>query len=134
MNKEARVAATIPAQDIKRAKAWYADKLGLTPSSAMPDGGAVYELGRGTGFLLFPSSGKSSGNHTQMAIETEDFDRDAESLRTRGVKFEEYDTPDFKTVNGIAEMGPIKAAFFRDSEGNLLSIGTPVPAMAKSGS
>ena len=54
-------------------------------------------------------------------------------MRARGVKFENYDTPDLKTVDGIVEMGPMKGAWFKDSEANLLSIGTPVPAMVKPG-
>jgi hypothetical protein len=44
-------------------------------------------------------------------------------LRRRGVRFEEYDFPGLKTVDGIADLGYEKSAWFRDSEGNLLALG-----------
>jgi predicted enzyme related to lactoylglutathione lyase len=127
---KARAAATLPAQDMERAKAWYADKLGLKPAGLDPLGGAFYELSGGTGFLLYQSTGKPSGDHTQMALESQDIDAALKDLRSRGVKFEEYDTPQLKTVNGVATFGDLKAAWFKDSEGNLLSIGSPVPVTA----
>ena len=43
-------------------------------------------------------------------------------LKARGVVFEEYDTPDLKTINAVATTGPVKAAWFKDSEGNLLGL------------
>ena len=89
--------ATIPALDLERAKAWYKDKLGLTPAGQDPLGGAVYELADGTRFLLFQSSGAPSGTHTQLALEVEDADSTFRDLRGRGVKFEEYDVPGLKT-------------------------------------
>ncbi|HEY9288334.1 MAG TPA: VOC family protein [Candidatus Dormibacteraeota bacterium] len=127
---QARAGAALPAQDIERAKAWYADKLGLKPTRFDATGGALYELSGGTGFLLFPSSGKPSGTHTQMALELQDFDQTLRDLRARGVKFEEYDFPGLKTVDGVAELGDVKAAWFKDSEGNVIGIGTPVPVTA----
>lgn len=127
---QARAAAALPAQDLERAKAWYAEKLGLKPKGFDATGGALYELSGGTGFLLFQSSGKPSGTHTQMAIELQDFDQTLRDLRARGVTFEEYDLPGLKTVNGVAELGDLKAAWFKDSEGNVIGIGTPVPVTA----
>ena len=130
----ARVAATLPAQDIERAKKWYAEKMGLKPVRIDPLGGAIYELSGGTGFLVFPSSGQPSGTHTQMALESEEFDSLVRDLKSRGVKFEEYDTAQLKTVNGVATLGDdnaAKGAWFKDSEGNLLAVATPVPATAR---
>ncbi len=124
MLKQARVAATLPAQDLKRAKAFYAEKLGLTPTreEAGPGGGAIYEFADGTGFLLFESSGKPSGTHTQLGFEVDDVHGEVKDLKARGVRFEEYDTPPLKTVDGVAEVGGNKAAWFKDSEGNLIGI------------
>lgn len=128
-----RAAATLPAQDLERAKAWYADKLGLTPSGVDLAGGLVYQLSGGTGFLINQSFGRPSGTHTQLALEAEDFDAAFKELRSRGVKFEDYDLPGLKTVDGVAQLGPIKAAWFKDSEGNVIGIGTPVPVTATAG-
>lgn len=127
---QARAAAALPAQDLERAKAWYAEKLGLKPKGFDATGAALYELSGGTGFLLFQSSGKPSGTHTQMALELQDFDETLRDLRSRGVKFEEYNLPGLKTENGVAELGELKAAWFKDSEGNVIGIGTPVPVTA----
>jgi predicted enzyme related to lactoylglutathione lyase len=123
----ARAAAALPAQDLERAKAFYRETLGLTPVDENP-GGMLFQLAKGTGFLVFLSSGKPSGTHTQMAIEVDDLDEAVKQLRAKGVKFEEYDSPTLKTVDGIAVApGGQRIAWFKDSEGNLIGIGLPVP-------
>jgi len=133
MLKSSRVAARIPATNLERAKAFYADKLDLEPSEERP-GGLLYRCGEGE-FALFASAGAASGDHTQMAWEVEDIEATVAELSARGLVFEEYDLPGLKTVDGIAEVAgnyPSKggvgerAAWFRDSEGNLLGIGQPV--------
>ena len=130
MLERSDVAARLPAQDLARAKSFYRDKLGLTPSEERP-GGLRYQCGNGW-FSLFESAGVPSGNHTQLVWEVDDVDATVAQLRPRGVVFEDYDLPDLKTVNGIAEVaghypsrGGVgeKAAWFRDSEGDLLGIG-----------
>ena len=116
MLQHARVATRLPAQDLTRARAFYAEKLGLEPVGERP-GGLLYRPGGGGEFALFQSAGRSSGEHTQMALEV--------------------DVPGLRTVDGIAEVEgnyPIKhsvgerAAWFRDSEGNLLGVGEAIPA------
>jgi predicted enzyme related to lactoylglutathione lyase len=135
MINQVRAAAMLPAQDLERAKAFYRDKLGLTPTQERdPMGGLLYELSGGTGFAVFLSSGKSSGTHTQMALEVQDMEEAVKDLRARGLKFEEYDSPGLKTRDGIAEIAGTKVAWFKDSEGNLIAIGLPVPVAASKGS
>jgi catechol 2,3-dioxygenase-like lactoylglutathione lyase family enzyme len=133
------VATRLPAQDLDRARRFYADKLGLEPVEER-EGGLRYECG-GVAFALFASAGAPSGAHTQMGWEVDDMDAAMEELRTRGVVFEEYDVPGLTTVNGIAEIEgnyPSKGvgergAWFYDSEGNLLGIGQPVRATGSVG-
>lgn len=133
MLQQSNVAARLPVRDLARARAFYADKLGLQPVEERP-GGLRYRCGAGT-FSLFVSAGAAAGTHTQMAWEVGDLDATVAALRARGVVFEEYDVPGIKTVEGIARVegnypsrGGIgeKAAWFRDSEGNLLGIGAAV--------
>lgn len=112
---------TLPAQDLARAKKFYAEKLGLTPARETSDG-LEYRNGE-TGFLLFISTGQSKGEFTQAAWETEDIEAEVRELKGRGVVFMEYDQPNFKSVNGIVEMETERSAWFKDSEGNLLAIG-----------
>jgi catechol 2,3-dioxygenase-like lactoylglutathione lyase family enzyme len=127
------VATRLPAQDLDRARAFYAEKLGLEPTEQRP-GGLLYRCARGE-FALFESAGAPSGSHTQMAWQVDDIEAIVAQLESRGVVFEEYDLPGLTTVDGIVEVfgnypskGGVgeRAAWFRDSEGNLLAIGQPV--------
>ena len=132
MLKIKRVGTAIPAQDVKRARQFYEQKLGLKPSEEQPDGGAMYMVGE-TGFLVFASSGKASGDHTQMVIDLEDVDAAVRELKSKGVKLEEYDMPNFKSHDGIVDLPDgSKGAWFKDTEGNLIGIGVMVPLAARS--
>jgi catechol 2,3-dioxygenase-like lactoylglutathione lyase family enzyme len=117
-----RAMATIPAADMERAKAWYSDKLGLTPAMS-EEAGLIYRLGGGSGFLLYPTPSAGQAPNTLMAFESTDVAADVAALKGKGVKFEEYDLPELKTENSIATIGSRKAAWFRDCEGNILAIG-----------
>ena len=121
MLESSNVYATIPAQNLERAKSFYADQLGLQPAEEGPEG-LHYRCGNGS-FMLFESSGEPSGTHTQLGWDVDDIEAAVATLRERGVVFEEYDLPDFKTVDGIAEIAGERGAWFKDSEGNLLAIG-----------
>ena len=122
MLNEAVAGAALPAQDIERAKSWYADKLGLKPSEEDP-GGLTYVVGEGSTFLVFPSSGKPSGDHTQIGFRVADASAEVEDLKADGVEFLEYDNDFLKTVDGVATLPDgSKAAWFKDSEGNMLGI------------
>ncbi|MFF5895567.1 VOC family protein [Streptomyces argenteolus] len=128
------VATRLPAQDLERARRFYAEKLGLEPVDERP-GGLLYRVG-GCEFALFSSAGAASGSFTQMGWQVDDIDAVVTELRRRGVVFEEVDLPGLRTEGGIAEIEgnyPSKGArgergaWFRDSEGNLLGIGQAVP-------
>jgi len=133
MLKIKRSAAAIPAQDVKRAREFYEQKLGLKPTDEMADGSVFYQTGE-TVFFVFPSIGKASGDHTQLGLEVDDATAAANEVRSKGVKLEEYDMPDFKTKEGIAEVGDGKGFWFKDPEGNLIAVMERVPAAAPSGS
>jgi catechol 2,3-dioxygenase-like lactoylglutathione lyase family enzyme len=125
MLAERPIHTALPATDLERAKRFYAEKLGLTPETELPDlrDGLFYRCGEGTRFLVFPSPNATSGTHTQMTWRTNDIEAEVAALKARGVIFEEYDTPEVKTVNSVATIGQSKGAWFRDSEGNLLALG-----------
>ncbi len=125
----AHAVTKLPAQDLDRARRFYRDRLGLEPVEER-DGGLRYLCG-GTEFHLFKSSGAASGESTQIGFEVPDIDRVAADLRSRGVRFEPVDIAGFEVEDDIVVVPnnyPSKGsgergAFFRDSEGNLLSIG-----------
>ena len=115
--------ATLPAADLARAKTFYADRLDLRPLSEDETG--VHFVVGGTRFRLFKSGGAASGSHTQLALVVGSLSEVVAALRARGLEFESYNYPNLKTVDGIADLGYARAAWFKDSEGNLLDIAQP---------
>lgn len=122
--KAKSVEASIPASDFERAKAWYAEKLGLTPKLE-DQAGAWYQI-EATGFLLYASQFAGTNQATAAGFTVEDIEGTVAELRGNGVVFEDYDFPGLKTENGIASIqtdrGTQKVAWFKDSEGNTLSL------------
>jgi catechol 2,3-dioxygenase-like lactoylglutathione lyase family enzyme len=127
------VATRLPAQNLERARAFYRDKLGLEPAEERK-GGLLFRCARGE-FALFESAGASPGTFTQMGWSVDDVDATVAVLRSRGVVFEQVTVPGLVTVDDIAEVAGNypsrgageRAAWFRDSEGNLLGIGQSTP-------
>jgi catechol 2,3-dioxygenase-like lactoylglutathione lyase family enzyme len=133
MLSEGHVATRLPAQDLERARRFYSEKLGLEPVDERP-GGLLYRCG--CEFALFQSGGASPGTFTQMGWEVDDIEATVSELKRRGVVFEEVDVPGLETIDGIAKVEgnyPSKnssgerAAWFRDSEGNMLGVGQRLP-------
>jgi catechol 2,3-dioxygenase-like lactoylglutathione lyase family enzyme len=117
----ADVYGKLPAQNVERARAFYADKLGLTPYREHADH-LYYEVG-GTTFIIFPSAGAPSGTHDQLGLIVDDVESTVARLRSKGVTFEDYPAPAGATMkNAIMDRGSMKAAWFKDTEGNLISI------------
>lgn len=121
MLSDSRCHTTLPCTDLERARGFYADKLSLTPIEKAP-GGLIYEVAGGTRFILYPAAAGSNGQHTQLGFTTDDIEREVSGLRDRGVHLEEYDYPNLKTVNGIADTPAGRAAWFKDSEGNMIGM------------
>ena len=121
MLTERRVHTTIPAADMARAMRWYEEKLGFKPISQAA-GGTIYRAADNTQFVLYPSPNAGQAPQTVMGFTTPDIATEVRDLKARGVIFEDYDYPTLKTVNSIATMGPVKSAWFKDSEGNILGV------------
>src|SRR3954464_1150141 len=102
MLERGRTATRLPAQDLERARRFYAERLGLEPADERP-GGLLYRCGA-TEFVLFESTGASPGTFTQMALTVDDIEAVVSELRQRGVVFEEVDVPGIRTKGGIAEI------------------------------
>jgi catechol 2,3-dioxygenase-like lactoylglutathione lyase family enzyme len=121
MLKHSDVHPTIPATDLGRARAWYADKLGLNPDQEFP-GALLYRVGGNSGFLLFSARVAGTSEHQVAAWVVEDLETEVAELRSRGVAFEEYDSAGLRTVDDIATTPAGKGAWFKDSEGNVLTM------------
>jgi predicted enzyme related to lactoylglutathione lyase len=113
--------AYIPAQDVDRARRFYEDKVGLEPKEEIA-GGVVYEFATGTACFLYPTPNAGTSKASQAFWQVDDIEREVAELKRRGVKFEEYDMPDMKVQNSIHTGGGARAAWFKDSEGNILAV------------
>ena len=122
MLKDRAVAAVLPAKDIARARDFYQNVLGLDAPDVLDDENLIYRCGNGTTFMLYQTDNAGTAKNTQMGWDTDNIEAEMEELRGRGVTFEEYDFPGLKTENGIATDAVGKAAWFLDTEGNILNI------------
>jgi predicted enzyme related to lactoylglutathione lyase len=110
----------IPAKDVARARKFYEEKLGFKPKQEVA-GGVVYEFGKGTGCFLYPTPNAGTSQASQAFWQVEDIEREVAELKARGVTLEKYDIPEMDQ-NGISTAGGAKAAWFKDTEGNIMAV------------
>jgi predicted enzyme related to lactoylglutathione lyase len=117
-------AATLPATDMERVRAWHTSVMQLEPIEVTEQGDAWYEVG-GSRFLVYASQFAGTNQATAAAFGVEDVDASIAELKARGAVFEDYDFgDDFRTVDGIMTMPDgTRLGWFEDSEGNILNIG-----------
>ena len=123
MLNTSRVEANIPAADLARARAFYADTLGLTPTREMAGVNLAYETDRGTAFNIYETAFAGQAGHTIAQWHVDDIESEVRDLRAKGVTFEVYDMPGVRWDGEIASLeGLGRAAWFKDSEGNVLCV------------
>jgi catechol 2,3-dioxygenase-like lactoylglutathione lyase family enzyme len=113
--------AYIPARDVARARQFYEGKLGFRPKEEIA-GGVAYECGQGTACFLYPTPNAGTSQASQAFWQVADVDREIEALKAKGVVFEDYDMPGEKSASGAITAGGAKAAWFKDSEGNIMAL------------
>jgi len=113
--------AYIPAKDVARARRFYEGKLGLKPTREIA-GGVVYEFAGKTACFLYSTPNAGTSQASQAFWQVDDIEREVAELKARGVVFENYDIPGEKSASGVVTAGGAKAAWFKDSEGNILAI------------
>jgi predicted enzyme related to lactoylglutathione lyase len=111
---------TIPAKDLERARAFYEGKLGLTVEEVTAAG--VMYGAKGSSLFVYPSEFAGTNKATTAGFRVTDLPATVAALRARGVRFEEYDFPGFATVDGIARTPGGSAAWFKDTEGNIIGL------------
>jgi len=123
MLAKALAVTTVAVTDLERAKRFYLDQVGLTLLDENP---AACRFGAGNGSQLSVRRGQPNVGQTVAHFEVDDLDAVVRELKTRGITFEAYETP--KTVDGIAQIGPARGAWFKDPDGNVLGVREgPVP-------
>lgn len=120
MLQDATIHAYIPVSDVQRARDFYEQKVGLVPKEEYA-GGVLYECG-GAEVFLYPTPNAGTSRASQAFWSVDNIEAEVADLKSRGVRFEEYDTPHIKTKNGIATGGGAKTAWFKDTEGNTLAV------------
>ena len=113
--------AYIPARDLPRARQFYEAKLGFKPKDVTDDG-VVYEFAQGTAGFLYSTPNAGTSQASQAFWSVDDVDRVIEALKAKGVVFEDYDMPGEKSAEGAITAGGAKAAWFKDSEGNIMAL------------
>lgn len=120
MLQQSPMYAYIPARDLARARRFYEDKLGFRPEAEIA-GGVHYAFAGGTGCFLYPTPNAGTSQASQAFWEVEDIEREVADLKARGVVFEDYGMPG-QDANGIMTQDGAKAAWFKDSEGNIMAV------------
>lgn len=127
--------AVLRVENYPRARKFYSETLGLkvqdigSPGDMGGMGNGIVWMNDGqTAFEIYERPGMPAPQNTTLGFEVDpnEFDRTVEDLRSRGVHFEEYNIPEINlmTTNGVAEIGGSKVAWFLDTEGNILSVGS----------
>lgn len=111
----------LPVKELERARAFYMERLGFEAEGLAADGKFVLRAA-GAKLALMPKPGGTKAEHTALSFKVEDIAGAIKALKARGVGFHDYDLPGFKTVNHVAQMGSEKAAWFSDTEGNILCL------------
>jgi predicted enzyme related to lactoylglutathione lyase len=123
MLNEGTVTANVPAGDLKRAREFYVSTLGLTPSFEMDGVMLIFKTAGGSSFSVYETEFAGQAGHTIAQWHVPDVDREVRDLKAKGVQFEHFELPGAEWHGDVASMaGMGKAAWFKDSEGNILCV------------
>jgi catechol 2,3-dioxygenase-like lactoylglutathione lyase family enzyme len=121
---DAMVVTTVAVTDLDRAKRFFAEQVGLPVLDETP---FAIRFGAGKGTQMSVRRGQPNVGQTAAHFEVDDIEAVIRELTSRGVTFEEYETP--KTIDFIAQIGPARGAWFTDPDGNVFGVREgPVPA------
>ena len=114
------VCAAIAVKDMDAATKFYGEVLGLEAKAQTP-GGTFFKSGN-SGVFVYPSGFAGSNKATYAAWSVDDVEAEVEALKAKGVTFEQYDDlPETTREGDIHIMGDLKAVWFKDPDGNILS-------------
>ncbi len=116
-----RISPTLPVVNLERAKKFYQEKFGLKVIYEDPSPG-VFLKGDCECYLYLYQRAATKADHTVAGFSVDDVEATMKELRAKGVVFEEYDLPNLKTVKGMFSMNGYRAAWLKDTEGNIIAI------------
>ena len=115
------ISVVLLATDLETSKEFYAGKLGLEVLNESK-AAITYKCGGKSQLTVTKSTTGTADEQTQASWRVDDLASEIAELRSRGVEIQEYDTPDLKTVDGVADMGFALIAWIVDPHKNALSI------------
>jgi predicted enzyme related to lactoylglutathione lyase len=118
-NKDA--VATVAVKDLKAAKKFYGDTLGLKPTQVPEPEVLNYKSGNST-VLVYKSQFAGSNKATAVTWIVDDVEGTVRDLKAKGISFEHYDFPGMTRKGDVHIAGKSKAAWFKDPDGNILAV------------
>jgi catechol 2,3-dioxygenase-like lactoylglutathione lyase family enzyme len=121
-----RISAVLVSTNLDKTRDFYENKLGLSLSPETIKNHLLFEGANGTTLLVYGRGAGNKADHTQVRFWTDHIESDVKALADKGVVFEDYDMPNFKTVNHVATTAGIgKSAWFKDPDGNIIALFQP---------
>ena len=120
-----RISAVLVSTDLEASQHFYEDKVGMTLSPETIPNHLLFDAAEGTTLLIYGRPNPNLADHTQVRFWSTDIENDVKELADRGVEFDDYDTPTFKTVNHIATTPVGRSAWFKDPDGNTIAVFQP---------
>jgi catechol 2,3-dioxygenase-like lactoylglutathione lyase family enzyme len=113
--------ATVAVKDLKAAKKFYGDTLGLKAVPVPEPEVLNYKSGNST-VLVYKSQFAGSNKATSVTWIVDDVEGKVKDLKAKGVAFEHYDFPGMTRKGDVHIAGKSKAAWFKDPDGNILAV------------
>ena len=119
--RQAKAFSSFSVKDLKQAKQFYGDTLGLKVSDT-PEGGLELNTA-GASVFLYPKPNHTPASFTVLNFHVDDIEAAVREIKALGIQLEQYDLPDMKTdENGIFRGPGPQIAWFKDPSGNILSV------------
>ncbi len=124
MLSQFEVIPTLPTSDIKKARAFYEGTLGFV-AHTVENEGVIYNTGTSR-FMVFPSAFAGPGNATRMSFQVarDQFDSEVAALRAAGIALDTFEFADAVWKDGVLHIGEERGVWFRDPDGNVISVET----------
>ena len=113
--------ATIAVKDLPAARKFYEGTLHLQKSGPEDSEAITYKSGDST-IVVYRSQYAGTNKATAATWVVDDVDGTVKTLKGRGVDFEHYDFPETKLEGDVHVSGEMRAAWFKDPDGNILAI------------
>jgi catechol 2,3-dioxygenase-like lactoylglutathione lyase family enzyme len=121
MLRDTDAVATLAVKDLGAAAKFYEDTLGLSRAGGEDNEALVFQSGETT-INVYRSAFAGTNKATDLTWPVDDVEDVVRTLKAKGVRFEHYDLPDTRREGDVHVSGDVKVAWFKDPDGNILSV------------